>query len=183
VIFEEKVEMWVFEENVEIPKTSKNYDASNPGPRKLVKDEDGAVLHCILERWVGVQVDWQLDPREVLDILIFNLPHQFIIKTCEQLKGKILPYARGISCIKGGLACRLTGNWIPGRYLTFSWTLLITSVNFRGPGFEAISLSLRLANNSRARSSLTPVVSLASRVWMSTVQVKRYHGRKGGSCP
>ena len=29
-LFEEKVEMWVFEENVEIPKTSKNYDASNP---------------------------------------------------------------------------------------------------------------------------------------------------------
>ena len=34
-------------------------------------------------------------------ILVFNLPHQFIAKTCEQLQGKIVPYARGISCIKG----------------------------------------------------------------------------------
>lgn len=34
-------------------------------------------------------------------ILIFNLPHQFIHRICGQLKGKIVPYARGISCIKG----------------------------------------------------------------------------------
>lgn len=34
-------------------------------------------------------------------ILIFNLPHQFIKGLCKQIKGVILPYARGISCIKG----------------------------------------------------------------------------------
>jgi len=34
-------------------------------------------------------------------ILIFNLPHQFIHRICTQLKGKIVPYARAISCIKG----------------------------------------------------------------------------------
>ncbi|KAK5681579.1 glycerol-3-phosphate dehydrogenase [Elasticomyces elasticus] len=34
-------------------------------------------------------------------ILVFNLPHQFIGRICDQLKGKIVPYARGISCIKG----------------------------------------------------------------------------------
>ena len=34
-------------------------------------------------------------------ILVFNLPHQFISGLCEQMKGHIVPYARGISCIKG----------------------------------------------------------------------------------
>ena len=34
-------------------------------------------------------------------ILVFNLPHQFISGLCDQMKGHILPYARGISCIKG----------------------------------------------------------------------------------
>jgi len=34
-------------------------------------------------------------------ILIFVLPHQFIPKICEQLKGNIVPYARAISCTKG----------------------------------------------------------------------------------
>ena len=34
-------------------------------------------------------------------ILIFNLPHQFIGGLCDQLKGHIVPYARGVSCIKG----------------------------------------------------------------------------------
>jgi glycerol-3-phosphate dehydrogenase (NAD+) len=34
-------------------------------------------------------------------MLVFNLPHQFIGRICDQLKGHILPYARGVSCIKG----------------------------------------------------------------------------------
>ena len=34
-------------------------------------------------------------------ILIFNLPHQFISGLCDQMKGHIVPYARGVSCIKG----------------------------------------------------------------------------------
>ena len=34
-------------------------------------------------------------------ILIFNLPHQFIKKTCGSIVGKVVPYARGVSCIKG----------------------------------------------------------------------------------
>ena len=29
------------------------------------------------------------------------MPHQFFGKICDGLKGKVLPYARGISCIKG----------------------------------------------------------------------------------
>lgn len=42
-------------------------------------------------------------PSTVKDatILIFNLPHQFISKTLDQIKGHHVPYARGISRIKG----------------------------------------------------------------------------------
>ncbi|CAG7993089.1 unnamed protein product [Penicillium nalgiovense] len=105
-LFEEKVEMWVFEENVEVPKTSKNYDASNPGPQKLTEVINN--VHENVKYLPGIQLPVNLHANPSLEdavkdstILIFNLPHQFIIKTCEQLKGKILPYARGISCIKG----------------------------------------------------------------------------------
>ncbi|OGM44932.1 hypothetical protein ABOM_007079 [Aspergillus bombycis] len=34
-------------------------------------------------------------------ILVINLPHQFIEKTLGQIKGKHLPYARAIPCVKG----------------------------------------------------------------------------------
>lgn len=98
--------MWVFEENVEIKKDSPHYDPANPGPQKLtevinrtrenVKYLPGIRLPSNLHANPSVQ-----DAVKDSTILIFNLPHQFIIKTCEQIKGKILPFARGISCIKG----------------------------------------------------------------------------------
>ncbi|KAJ5969003.1 hypothetical protein N7501_005251 [Penicillium viridicatum] len=105
-LFEEKVEMWVFEENVEVPQTSKNYNASNTGPQKLTEVINN--VHENVKYLPGIQLPVNLHANPSLEdavkdstLLIFNLPHQFIIKTCEQIKGKILPYARGISCIKG----------------------------------------------------------------------------------
>ncbi|CAG8103700.1 unnamed protein product [Penicillium salamii] len=105
-LFEEKVEMWVYEENVEIPQTSKNYNASNAGPQKLTEVIN--TVHENVKYLPGIQLPVNLHANPSLEdavkdstLLVFNLPHQFIIKTCEQIKGKILPYARGISCIKG----------------------------------------------------------------------------------
>ncbi|KAJ6165009.1 Dehydrogenase multihelical [Penicillium chermesinum] len=87
-LFEEKVEMWVFEEN-------KLTDVIN-------------TYHENVKYLQGVQLPPNLHANPSLEesvkdstILIFNLPHQFILRTCESIKGKILPYARGISCIKG----------------------------------------------------------------------------------
>lgn len=98
--------MWVFEEQVEIKKDSPHYDPANPGPQKLtevinrtnenVKYLPGIRLPSNLHANPSVE-----DAVKDATILVFNLPHQFILKTCEQIKGKILPYARGISCIKG----------------------------------------------------------------------------------
>ncbi|PYI03815.1 glycerol-3-phosphate dehydrogenase [NAD+] [Aspergillus sclerotiicarbonarius CBS 121057] len=108
-IFEQTVEMWVFEEKVEIAKTSRHYDPSSPlcqGPQNLTDVINQT--HENIKYLPGISLPPNLHANPSLvdavkdsTILVFNLPHQFIIKTCEQIKGKILPYARGISCIKG----------------------------------------------------------------------------------
>lgn len=101
--------MWVFEEKVEVPKDSKHYNSSDPlcqGEQNLTE-----VINKYNENvkyLPGVALPKNLHANPSLEdsvknssILIFNLPHQFIIKICDQLQGKILPFARGISCIKG----------------------------------------------------------------------------------
>ncbi|TAQ87280.1 hypothetical protein B7494_g4382 [Chlorociboria aeruginascens] len=105
-VFEEEVQMWVYEEDVTIPKESKHYDPSSTTPQKLTD-----VINAHHEN-VKYLPNIALPPNIVANpsleasvkdssILIFNLPHQFIGRISTQLKGHILPYARGISCIKG----------------------------------------------------------------------------------
>ena len=108
-LFEEQVQMWVFEEKVEIPKDSRHYDPASPlcqGPQPLTEVINKT--HENIKYLPGVNLPTNLvanpnivDAVKDSTILVFNLPHQFIIKTCEQIKGKILPFARGVSCIKG----------------------------------------------------------------------------------
>ncbi|CAN3377383.1 glycerol-3-phosphate dehydrogenase [NAD(+)] 1 [Diutina rugosa] len=38
---------------------------------------------------------------ENADLLVFNLPHQFLPTICAKLKGKLKPHVRAISCLKG----------------------------------------------------------------------------------
>ncbi|KAK1770076.1 glycerol 3-phosphate dehydrogenase [Phialemonium atrogriseum] len=106
-LFEEAVQMWVYEEEITIPKDSPHYDASNADkPRKLTEiinqyHENPKYLPGIaLPENVVANPSLQ-DAVRNSTILIFNLPHQFIGNVCKQLKGHILPFARGISCIKG----------------------------------------------------------------------------------
>lgn len=106
-IFEEKVQMWVYEEEVTIPKDSPHYDAANGDkPQKL--SEVINTHHENLKYLPGIALPKNVvanpslqDAVQGSTILIFNLPHQFIGNVCKQLKGHILPFARGISCIKG----------------------------------------------------------------------------------
>ncbi|KAK9597232.1 glycerol-3-phosphate dehydrogenase [Aspergillus fumigatus] len=108
-LFERDVEMWVFEEKVEIPKNSRHYDPSSPlcqGPQNLTEIINKTHENVKYLPGIALPENIHANPSVVdavkdSTILIFNLPHQFINKTCEQIKGKILPYARGISCIKG----------------------------------------------------------------------------------
>ena len=101
--------MWVFEEKVEIPKDSRHHDPSSPlskGPQNLTEVINKT--HENIKYLPGVNLPTNLvanpdlvDAVKDSTILVFNLPHQFIIRTCQQIKGKILPFARGVSCIKG----------------------------------------------------------------------------------
>jgi glycerol-3-phosphate dehydrogenase (NAD+) len=105
-LFEEEVQMWVFEEEVTIAQDSQYYDAALSSPQKLT--------HLINTHHENVKYLPNIAlPRNLIanpsledavrdsSILIFNLPHQFIARISKQLQGHILPYARGISCIKG----------------------------------------------------------------------------------
>lgn len=106
-LFEEDVQMWVYEENVVIPPTSPHYDpAVGDQPRKLTSvinthNENVKYLPNIRLPPNVVANPSLLDTVKNTSILIFNLPHEFIGNVCRQIKGHILPSARGISCIKG----------------------------------------------------------------------------------
>lgn len=108
-LFERQVDMWVYEETVDISKDSKHYDASSPfctKPQKLTEVINH--LHENIKYLPNIDLPENLHANPSLQdavkdstILVFNLPHQFIGGICKQLKGHIVPYARAISCIKG----------------------------------------------------------------------------------
>ncbi|KAG8624021.1 hypothetical protein KVT40_008997 [Elsinoe batatas] len=108
-LFEADVEMWVFEEQVTIPKSSPSYD---PGSELSTKPHNLTdIINSIRENvkyLPGVPLPKNIHANPSIEstvkdatILIFNLPHQFIAKSCESIRGKVLPFARGVSCIKG----------------------------------------------------------------------------------
>ncbi|KAI9787955.1 MAG: glycerol-3-phosphate dehydrogenase [Peltula sp. TS41687] len=108
-LFEPGVRMWVYEEKVTVPKSSKHYDDSSELSTKPQNLTDLINhLHENVKYLPGIPLPHNITAMPSLEdsvkdstILIFNLPHQFIGGICDQLKGKILPYARGVSCIKG----------------------------------------------------------------------------------
>ncbi|CZR51068.1 glycerol-3-phosphate dehydrogenase [Phialocephala subalpina] len=106
-LFQEEVQMWVYEEEVTLPKDSKHYDPSKGDtPQKLTSiintyHENVKYLPNIALPPNIVANPSVVDAAKDSSILIFNLPHQFIGRISKQLVGNILPYARGISCIKG----------------------------------------------------------------------------------
>jgi glycerol-3-phosphate dehydrogenase (NAD+) len=106
-IFEEEVQMWVYEEEVTLPKDSPHYDATvGDKPQKLTNvinkyHENVKYLPGIALPPNVVANPSATDAARDASVLVFNLPHQFIGNVCKQLRGHILPYARGISCIKG----------------------------------------------------------------------------------
>jgi glycerol-3-phosphate dehydrogenase (NAD+) len=108
-LFEKDVQMWVFEEKVTLPKESRHYNANDEFCTKPQKLTDLInYFHENVKYLADIDLPHNLHANpSVVDackdatVLIFNLPHQFIAKTCDDLQGRILPYARGISCIKG----------------------------------------------------------------------------------
>jgi glycerol-3-phosphate dehydrogenase (NAD+) len=106
-VFEEEVQMWVYEEKVTLPKASPHYDpAVGDEPQNLTgiinkyHENVKYLPNIALPSNVIANPSLQ-DAVKGSTILVFNFPHEFINNILGQLKGHILPYARGISCIKG----------------------------------------------------------------------------------
>ncbi|KAK7555882.1 glycerol-3-phosphate dehydrogenase-like protein [Phyllosticta citricarpa] len=108
-LFEETVQMWVYEEEVTIDPKSRHYDPNSPlcqGPQKLSQLVNK--LHENIKYLPNISLPENVVGNPSLEdavqdstVLVFVIPHQFIGRICDRLKGKIVPYARGISCIKG----------------------------------------------------------------------------------
>jgi glycerol-3-phosphate dehydrogenase (NAD+) len=106
-LFEEEVQMWVYEEEVVIAKDSPHYQEEiGDKPQKLTSIINSC--HENVKYLPGIKLPNNIianpslqDAVHGCSILVFNLPHQFIGNVCKQLQGHILPFARGISCIKG----------------------------------------------------------------------------------
>lgn len=87
-LFERDVEMWVFEEKVEIPKNSRHYDPSSPlcqGPQNLTEIINKTHENVKYLPGIALPENIHANPSVVdavkdSTILIFNLPHQFINK-------------------------------------------------------------------------------------------------------
>jgi len=106
-VFEEDVQMWVYEEKVTLPKDSPHYDAAvGDEPQNLTAiinkyHENVKYLPKIALPGNVIANPSLQDAVKDATVLIFNFPHEFINNILKQMKGHILPYARGISCIKG----------------------------------------------------------------------------------
>ncbi|CAG2256198.1 GPD1 [Mytilus edulis] len=90
--FETCVKMWMYEEMVDGRKLTEIVNTEHENVKYLpgVKIPENVVAIPDL-----------IKASEDADILIFVLPHQFVAKTCEQMKGKIKPSAIAVSLIKG----------------------------------------------------------------------------------
>lgn len=108
-LFEQEVQMWVYEEEVTIPKESRHYDPGSETSNKPQKlSQLVNTLHENIKYLPGITLPPNVVanpdlPDSVKDatIMVFVLPHQFIPRTCDQIAGKIVPYARAICCTKG----------------------------------------------------------------------------------
>jgi glycerol-3-phosphate dehydrogenase (NAD+) len=120
-LFEREVQMWVYEEEVQVSKDSKHFDAGSNQRKKLTQLIND--LHENVKYLPNIPLPDNIvanpdlvDAVKDATVLVFNLPHQFIAKTCDTIRGKIMPFARGISCIKGlevtEEKCELFSDWI-----------------------------------------------------------------------
>lgn len=106
-LFETEVQMWVFEEKID--------------GRKLTEiiNEDHENVKYLPD--IKLPSNLRANPDVVLtakdaDLIVFNLPHQFLAHSCHVLKGHLKPGARAISCLKGlevtPAGCKLLSTYI-----------------------------------------------------------------------
>lgn len=91
-IFEKDVNMWVFEEDIDGEKLTSIINTKHENVKYLPDVELPANL---------VANPDIVDTVKDADLLVFNIPHQFLGRICSQLVGKINPHVRAVSCLKG----------------------------------------------------------------------------------
>merc|ERR1719245_1057600 len=89
--FDTNVRMWVFQEQVE----GRNLTDIINSDHENVKYLPGVKLPENL-----VAIPDLKTACEGADALVFNLPHQFLQKVCEDVKDTLSPKAFGVTCIK-----------------------------------------------------------------------------------
>lgn len=91
-IFQKTVDMWVFEEKVNGRNLTEIINVDHENVRYL----PGVKLPENLKANPSL-----VETARDADLLVFNLPHQFLPRICKQLKGHVKPGCRAISCLKG----------------------------------------------------------------------------------
>ncbi|CCH45026.1 Glycerol-3-phosphate dehydrogenase [NAD+] [Wickerhamomyces ciferrii] len=92
-LFESRVDMWVYEEEINGQKLTEIINTKHENVKYLpeIKLPENLVANPDI-----------VSAAEGADLLIFNIPHQFLPRIVKQLQGANLkPHARGISCLKG----------------------------------------------------------------------------------
>lgn len=107
-LFERQVDMWVFEEKI----NGENLTEIINTKHENVKYLPGIRLPDNLHAEPSI-----VKAAENADLLIFNIPHQFLPSITKQLKNANLkPYVRAISCLKGlevtTSGCKLLSTYI-----------------------------------------------------------------------
>ncbi|EPY51953.1 glycerol-3-phosphate dehydrogenase Gpd2 [Schizosaccharomyces cryophilus OY26] len=95
-LFNPQVHMWMYEENIDHHgETRKLTDVFN-STHENVKYLKG--IQCPSNVYANPDIR---DVGARSDILVWVLPHQFVVRVCDQLKGYLKKDAVAISCIKG----------------------------------------------------------------------------------
>lgn len=105
--FARDVKMWVYEELIEGEKLTEIINTKHENVKYL----PGIKLPANV-----VAVPDIVDACSDADLIVFNIPHQFLPRLLSQLKGKVNPNARAISCLKGlevsADGCKLLSTYI-----------------------------------------------------------------------
>ncbi|ODQ65609.1 glycerol-3-phosphate dehydrogenase [Nadsonia fulvescens var. elongata DSM 6958] len=108
-VFDPEVRMWVFEEVLDGEKLSEIINTRHENIKYL----PGVKLPSNL-----IAVPDLVSAVEGSQLLVFNVPHQFLSRICKQLKGHISSKVRAISCLKGlevdDQGVRLLSDYITG---------------------------------------------------------------------
>lgn len=91
-LFEQRVNMWVHEELVEGRKLTEIINADHENVKYLPAIKLPHNLHAVPDI---------VDAVRGSNVIVFNIPHQFLRNVCRQLKGYVHPHTRAISCLKG----------------------------------------------------------------------------------